>query len=531
MIETLCGCGASFEAPESSANSALRCTSCNKVLRPVAAEQLPPDSGAGDFDAHLVIESGPAFVGDRVLLGGIADIELGKLPTRHVNLPGTRVSRSHCKLVRLDFGPSRWKVVDCNSTNGLFVNGQRVSEHELQEGDLVGIGEFNLRYCSMFAVPASALAAPAQQTGPVCPSCQKSMLLGSKICVACGIYIDTGKPLVTAKGFDEDEFAVRADTWIRVASWISPFGLYPVASEAFGTRKPWATWIIAATTVIVSLCYFVVLVDEDASPAALNLMLWSGSREATESTTGEILLALDSENEAKLVELLTQSGAPPVPQGVQFQYHQLLTHALLHNGLLHLAGNMLFLLVFGTRVNELIGNAKMSILYPLLAIISGIGHMLAERHAPMMPMLGASGAVMGLAGMYLVFFPVQRVRLALWARWFLLFLPLIFWTWIRCSYTIFSMRGFWLLAVWVGLTDIVPVLIGSEDYVAHWAHLGGLIGGVMLALLLLVTRLSNARGSDILSVVLGRRAWALIGKPSQPQLPPPATRAVSLNYE
>ena len=48
---------------------------------------------------------------------------------------------------------------------------------------------------------------------------------------------------------------------------------------------------------------------------------------------------------------------------------------------------------------------------------------------------------------------------------------------------------------------------------AHWAHLGGMLAGITIALLLLVTRLVNARGGDILSVTLGRHAWALIGRP------------------
>jgi len=75
----------------------------------------------------------------------------------------------------------------------------------------------------------------------------------------------------------------------------------------------------------------------------------------------------------------------------------------------------------------------------------------------------------------------------------------------------------------------------SDDGVAHWAHLGGFLGGVTFALLLLIARQVNARGGDMLSVVLGRFAWPLIGKPSRWKDDLPASilakRAVSMNFQ
>lgn len=193
----------------------------------------------------------------------------------------------------------------------------------------------------------------------------------------------------------------------------------------------------------------------------------------------------------------------PWPPGVGFHQYQLLTSSLLHSGFLHLAGNLVFLLVFGLRVNELIGSVWMAIVYPLLAVISGLAHHMADAGGPLTPMLGASGAIMGLAGMYFVLFPAQKVHMVIWLRFFLVFF----------GYKIFRMHGFWLLLLWVGLNDLLPVALGDWDGVAHWAHLGGFLGGMALAQLLLVTRQVNARGGDLLSVALGRHAWALIGKP------------------
>ena len=144
------------------------------------------------------------------------------------------------------------------------------------------------------------------------------------------------------------------------------------------------------------------------------------------------------------------------------------------------------------------------------------------------PMLGASGAIMGLAGMYLVLFPVQQVYCAMWIRLRL---------WFAC--TIFALRGFWVLLIYFAY-DILMNLIekklsgGGGGGVAHWAHIGGFLTGMGLALVILFSRMFNCRGNDVLSVMLGKAAWPLLGKPSrwrESDVPPtPAVRAVSLNF-
>ena len=122
-------------------------------------------------------------------------------------------------------------------------------------------------------------------------------------------------------------------------------------------------------------------------------------------------------------------------------------------------------------------------------------------------LLGASGAVSGLAGMYFILFPVQRVRM-------LAFLNLWVFTAFCCLTKAFWIRGFWLLLLWFVWGDVVPVVVGWEDGTAHWAHLGGFFAGIVVALGLLFTRQVYARG-DILSVALGKKAWWFVGKPSR----------------
>lgn len=158
MIDVACTCGVHENVPESQAGIRWLCPSCGRTAHLVAGESLPEGAGAGDFDASLTILSGPTHVGERYLLGGVADISLGKLPDQQIVLPGEHVSQHHCVMRRVDYGPSRWQVVDAGSADGIFVNSERVAEHELTPGDDVTIGEFDLRYDAPAARPEPQVA-------------------------------------------------------------------------------------------------------------------------------------------------------------------------------------------------------------------------------------------------------------------------------------------------------------------------------------------------------------------------------------
>src|SRR5438105_1899291 len=112
MITGQCECGTSFTVAESETNKVIACEACQRKLLPVAAEQLAEGNGVGDFDARLIIRAGPSGIGSQIFLGGVVDIEIGKLPEKQIQLAGSQVSRNHAKLGRVDFGPSRWKIVD-----------------------------------------------------------------------------------------------------------------------------------------------------------------------------------------------------------------------------------------------------------------------------------------------------------------------------------------------------------------------------------------------------------------------------------
>jgi hypothetical protein len=106
MIEAICGCGRKWTRGESVGESSVACPGCGKRLSIACAEVLPNGAGAGDFDALLEIVSGPQRVGERIFLGGVMELTIGKQEGSQILLPGKMVSRQHCRLARIDFGPS-----------------------------------------------------------------------------------------------------------------------------------------------------------------------------------------------------------------------------------------------------------------------------------------------------------------------------------------------------------------------------------------------------------------------------------------
>lgn len=147
----------------------------------------------------------------------------------------------------------------------------------------------------------------------------------------------------------------------------------------------------------------------------------------------------------------------------------LLGHMFLHGGVMHLAGNMLFLWVFGNVVCAKVGPLLYVPVYLLCGIAAGLCHLLVSD----MPMIGASGAINGMVGFYLVLQPVNNVEML-----FIFFL--------RGKH--FSIAGFWVILYWLGW-DLYGLLSGLSLGVAFTAHLGGFISGFLLGNLFVYFRL------------------------------------------
>ena len=118
--------------------------------------------------------------------------------------------------------------------------------------------------------------ASATGPGPTCPCCELQLPATAKVCIACGIKVPSGRPIVTSHGMDDDDLTERTRAWVKLICWILWFGLFPIASEAFGTRKARSIWIIFGITMLVSAWFLVVNIGFDP-PHYANLMLWVGS--------------------------------------------------------------------------------------------------------------------------------------------------------------------------------------------------------------------------------------------------------------
>ena len=145
----------------------------------------------------------------------------------------------------------------------------------------------------------------------------------------------------------------------------------------------------------------------------------------------------------------------------------LLTSQFLHGGFLHLASNMLYLWIFADNVEDRLGPLRFLILYLACGVAAAVSQILIAP-ASTVPMVGASGAIAGILGAYLLMFPKARV---------VTLLPLVFW-WQTVELPAFLFLGFWFLLQWVqGLTTIGQV--ADVGGVAIWAHIGGFVAGMI----------------------------------------------------
>ena len=339
-----------------------------------------------------------------------------------------------------------------------------------------------------------------------CPSCGKPLPSTAKICVSCGINLKTGRAIEIKDDAHIDHAYVYAENALWWLSWPTIFGFLPIASEAFGVRRPWVVRGVALLTAIVTVWFWIAYEsDPQANPGLANLMMWSGDP----AKRGELferfrkLLRDERVPEDMINDAIVELEREPIGE---FRWYQPLTAAFLHADFFHIVFNLLFLFVLGSRVNMLIGNGLTLVLYPLLAFAAGWAHHLSMHDQPLMPYVGASGAISGLAGLYLVLLPASTVHMAIWLRPWIIFI-------FKMQLWIFPVRGFWVVALFLVL-DGLYLYLGWGGNTAHWAHLGGAAAGILLGLTLLVTRLVDARGGDLLSVALGQHAWKLIGRPS-----------------
>lgn len=156
------------------------------------------------------------------------------------------------------------------------------------------------------------------------------------------------------------------------------------------------------------------------------------------------------------------------------------TANFLHGGWLHLIGNMWFLWLAGFVLEDNWGRILYTIFYFAAGAAALYIHALINPGS-MVPTIGASGAIAGLMGAFLVRFPKMKIRM----RWFFGIRSLL-----RGGYE-FSAAAYWLLPLWLLTELFFGSLVGQGDGVAHWAHVGGFGFGAVIGLLLRVTGLEH----------------------------------------
>jgi membrane associated rhomboid family serine protease len=231
--------------------------------------------------------------------------------------------------------------------------------------------------------------------------------------------------------------------------------MIPVGDENPRMHTPWMTWLIIGVTVAV---WF--LIQGAGSPAAVAASVCNFGL-----VPGEIT------HRAAVGYALPM--APGLYCVIDREPINTLTPVIsifLHGGWGHLLGNMLFLMVFGDDIEDSMGPGRFLIFYLSCGIVAAAAHIAVDPASPV-PTVGASGAISGIMGAYLLLYPRVRVKM--------LFIFIIFFKVIPIPA--------WLVLLWwffvqvlAGLPELSSVRADVSSGIAVWAHIGGFLAGVLL---------------------------------------------------
>ncbi len=149
----------------------------------------------------------------------------------------------------------------------------------------------------------------------------------------------------------------------------------------------------------------------------------------------------------------------------------LFTHMFLHGGWLHLMGNMLFLWIFAVNVEDRLGRPLFLAFYLVGGVAAALSHVLVEPHSDV-AMVGASGAISAVLGAYLVLYPRARIQSLVFLVFFyeLIAVPAV------------AVLGFWFLLQLVAAFASLGLTAEAGAGIAFWAHVGGFVAGMAMAL-------------------------------------------------
>jgi rhomboid family protein len=215
--------------------------------------------------------------------------------------------------------------------------------------------------------------------------------------------------------------------------------MFPIGDENEGGRTPFVTWALIG----------------------LNILAF--------------VLELSQGSEGALQSFVTAWGVVPreyslgrdLPPGIPLPFWStLITSMFLHGGWAHLGGNMLFLWIFGDNLERVMGHLRYALFYLVTGLAAGLAH-IAFNSGSTLPSVGASGAISGILGGYLLLFPRNRVRVL--TRGGIMQVPA------------FVMLGLWIVLQLVsGFGSVARTDETSGGGVAYMAHIGGFAAGLLL---------------------------------------------------
>ncbi len=220
------------------------------------------------------------------------------------------------------------------------------------------------------------------------------------------------------------------------------------------TTRPYVTYALIAANVLV----WVILQQMNGS---------SDFTYAYSTVPAEILTGHDIVTQAvlKTDEYTGQQFMIPALQPTYIPvYLTLITSMFMHGGWGHLLGNMLYLFIFGDNLEQRLGKSRFLMFYLLTGIIASLSHVFStylQQQSTTMPSLGASGAISGVLGGYMLLFPKLKVKA--------LFL-----------YQIIIIPAYIALGIWIAFQIVSGMMSGGGGGVAYAAHIGGFIAGLLL---------------------------------------------------
>ena len=225
----------------------------------------------------------------------------------------------------------------------------------------------------------------------------------------------------------------------------------PLKDDNPTTTRPYVTWGLAALNVLVFLLEVT---------GGLHQTQWglAGSLAGWALVPAELTKGLNSPTNGML--------GPPAPT-------TLFTSMFLHGGILHLLGNMLFLIIFGNNIEEALGRAKYLAFYLLCGLGAALSQVMVSPGSTI-PVLGASGAIAGVLGAYLILYPNAKVNSLVFLAIFL----------TRVNLPAWLLLGFWFISQFFNQITGAMVEGGDRGGVAYLAHIGGFIAGMLLVKIL-----------------------------------------------